>query len=157
MLALAITLIYCHSHKDKLQFRPLWLNWKTTTIFHTQFPPDKLDTRVREVTKIKKKKKENTQGLKLWAGTAGCRLVICRAMQCIWFHKLGFVKAEGILVTWGRNKACALLEEPVAAVVTFMAQEERCWSRGTICDQTTAVSGHTQQQVWLLNVKGNVF
>lgn len=37
--------------------------------------------------------------------------------------------AEGILVSWGCNKDCAVLVEPVAAVVTFMAQGERCWSR----------------------------
>ena len=39
-----ISLIYCQSCNDKLRFRSLWLNWKTTTIFHTQFPPNKLAT-----------------------------------------------------------------------------------------------------------------
>lgn len=53
------------------------------------------------------------------------------------------MKAEGILVTWGCNKACAPLVEPVAAVVTFMAQEERCWSTETVCGQTTAVTEHS--------------
>lgn len=53
------------------------------------------------------------------------------------------MKAKGILVTWGRNIAFASLVEPVAAVVTFMAQEERCWSRETVCGQTAIVTEHT--------------
>lgn len=52
------------------------------------------------------------------------------------------MKAEGILVTWGHNKACALLVEPVATVMTFMEQEERCWSKETVCGRTTAVTEH---------------
>lgn len=47
------------------------------------------------------------------------------------------------MVTWGRNKARAPLVEPVAAVMTFMAPEERCWSRETVCGQTTAVTERT--------------
>lgn len=46
-------------------------------------------------------------------------------------------------MTWGQNKACAPLVELVAAVVTFMAQEERCRSQETVCGQATAVPGHT--------------
>lgn len=112
---------------------------KNKTIFHTQFPPDKLDVGGGE----KGKKNTRAKMRELWAGVGGRRLVICQATQCIWFHKLGFVKAEGILVTWGRNKACAPSVEPVAAVVTFMAQEERCWSRETVCGRATAVTEHT--------------
>lgn len=52
----------------------------------------------------------------------------------------GVVKAEGLLLTRGRNKACAPLAEPVAAVVT---REERCRSRETVCGQTAAVTQHT--------------
>lgn len=53
------------------------------------------------------------------------------------------MKAEGILVTWGRNKARAPLVEPVAAVVTFMAQAKRCWSGEAVCGRATAVTEHT--------------
>lgn len=50
------------------------------------------------------------------------------------------MKAEGLLLTRGRNKACAPLAEPVAAVMT---REERCRSRETVCGQTAAVTEHT--------------
>lgn len=53
------------------------------------------------------------------------------------------MKAERILVTWGRNKACAPLEAPVAVVLTSVAQEERCWSREVVCGQTTTVTEHS--------------
>lgn len=43
----------------------------------------------------------------------------------------------------GRNKARAILEEPVAAVVTFMGHEEGFCSRETVHGQTTAVTEHT--------------
>ena len=88
------------------------------------------------------KKNKGAEMGELCVGVGGRRLVICRGTHCIWFYKLGFVKAEGILVTWGCNKACATLEEPVAAVVTFMAHEEGFCSRETVCGQT-AVTEHT--------------
>lgn len=50
-----------------------------------------------------------------------------------------------------------LLVEPVAAVVTFMAQEERWLSRETVCGQTAAVTGHTAAGPANKNAEGNVF
>lgn len=61
-------------------------------------------------------------------------------------------------MTWGRNIAYAPLVEPVAAVVTFMAQEEeRRWSRETVCGQTTTVTEHTAAGCATEIRKGHLF
>lgn len=54
---------------------------KITTIFHTQFPPDKLDTSGGEEKSEGKNKKKNNRAkmCELWAGVGGRWLVICRA------------------------------------------------------------------------------
>lgn len=68
------------------------------------------------------------------------------------------MKAEGILVTWGRNIAYAPLVEPVAAVVTFMAQEKRDGGvEKQYVAKTTAMTEHTAAGHATEIRKGNLF
>lgn len=98
-----ISFIYGQLHMDKLQLRspdPI----RYAALLHERFVIDNFD---RWWWWWGEGGYIVAQICEPWTGVVGHQPVICWATRCIWFHNLFSVKAERILVTWGRNKTCA--------------------------------------------------